>query len=484
MNTDDPISKPRLSVFGLLGRGIHFVYEKCIVPKSVEEDDRRHEFILNTILATIIPLLVIFDVFIDIAVRQEGRAYRGVPFLLFTAIVLLFIWLLFISRKGYYRLATYLMLLTYFSATTVGALHWGIELPMTTISYIVIIIISSILVSTFFGFLVTAFTSLTVLSVTMLQLHHIVSPHLYWKYTPIRINDPIELSIVFFVVTTVAWLSNREIEASLKRARASEKALKDERDQLEITVEERTREVKEMQKEKISQLYRFAEFGRLSSGVFHDLMNSLHSVALNVEQLEQSPDKVPNVQEHLEKAVMASKRMGGYIQKVRKQIAAENMATTFSVEEEVSNALDMLRFKAQEASVTLKTTIHHSPVLYGNPIKLYQVILNLVGNAIEACEENKNFGIVEVVADLDKSKKNIFIKVKDNGSGIPPHLHTAIFTPFFSTKQYQKGIGLGLSQTKEIVENDFKGTIAVTSKKHHTVFTITIPLIIPDINEQ
>ena len=103
MNTAPQISKFLFFLKSFFGRGIHFVYNLFIAPKSELEDAKRQEFILNTILAVIIPLLVILDVFVDIATHEEGAAYRGIPFFIFTAIVLGFVWLLFISRRGYYK---------------------------------------------------------------------------------------------------------------------------------------------------------------------------------------------------------------------------------------------------------------------------------------------------------------------------------------------------------------------------------------------
>ncbi len=483
MNTRPQISSFILSFKNSVEGGIHFLYRLCIEPKSITEDTKRREFILNTILSGIIFLLLILDCFIAVAVHREGSSYRGMPLLCFTCIVITFIGLLCISRKGYYKIACFIFLVVYFLATTYGAVHWGVELPLVAISYVLIIIISSILISTRFAFISTSIISLMLIVVTILQIHRVIIPFLYWKYTPVRINDPVQLSIVFFVITGISWLSNREIEISLTRARTSEEALLEERNLLEIKVEERTKEVKEIQNEKIAQLYRFAEFGRLSTGIFHDLMNALNVVVANVSELEYSPETLPEVQSYLRKAVAASKRMGTNIENVRKQISNNGAITTFSLEKEIADAIDMVQHKARMASVGINYTVLQGSELEGNSFKFYQIILNLLGNAIEACEENEKESIVEIVLNFDKNTEQIILIIEDNGHGIAPELLDTVFTRFFTTKSYQKGIGLGLSQTKELIEKDFNGTIGVTSNKNKTTFTIIIPSKKPFIYE-
>jgi len=247
MNTSNRISNFFTITQSLFRRSVYRLYQACIVPQSEDEDDKRHEFILNSILCGIITLVAFLDVFVARAVIREGSSYQGVPFCTFTIVLALFISLLILSRKGYYRIAGFVFIGLYFTSTTYGAVKWGVELPLVAISYIVIIVISSILISTRFGFFVTSIIAITISSICLLQSHGIIHPLLYWKHAPERINDAIELSFVFFIVTTVSWLSNREMEKSLVRARASEHALLEERNLLEIKVEERTKELKETQ---------------------------------------------------------------------------------------------------------------------------------------------------------------------------------------------------------------------------------------------
>ena len=77
--------------------------------------------------------------------------------------------------------------------------------------------------------------------------------------------------------------------------------------------------------------------------------------------------------------------------------------------------------------------------------KIYQVLLNLLKNALEATDEGKN-----VMVSLEKIDGEAVIKIKDEGKGIPSEVLPKIFRAYFSTKDSGSGIGLTLS--KKIIE--------------------------------
>jgi signal transduction histidine kinase len=467
------LSKPK----SWLRRGIHFMYMLCIEPKTEDEDSKRQEFILNTILCCLIPLLIVLDIYIGVGSLRTGEAYGGIPFIHFSIVLAVFLYLLVLSRQGQYKIASYTLLFIYFMATTYGAIEWTVLHPFIGISYVVIIIITSILISTRFSILITVITAITISAITYLQEDRYIKPHLEWKHVWISMHEPIQLSIVFFVIAGISWLSNREMERSLQRARLSEKLLLEERDLLEIKVEERTNELKVAQQDKVSQLYRFAEFGKLSTGVFHDLMNSLNIVVNNVEMLQTDDEQLPEVKKHISKDVKASQKMGNNLGSVRKQIAVSDAQSTFSLEKEINDAVDMVHFKAREANVSIILKIEDSIVLQGNAVEFYRLVQNLLINAIEACEEIDHSYQVIVTLKYVSGGKQALLVVEDNGCGMSDDTMRNIFTQYFTTKTYGKGIGIGLSQTKEIIEKEFHGTIKVQSTLGKgTRFIITIPI--------
>jgi len=261
----------------------------------------------------------------------------------------------------------------------------------------------------------------------------------------------------------------------LNRARKSEAELKQERDLLEVRVEERTKELKKMQMEKISQLYRFAEFGRLSTGLFHDLINPLTALSLNIEQVKNIPNRgIAKTESYLNRALEAAKRMENFIIAIRKQMSQRENKTLFSATEEINQAIQVLDYKARKADVRIN---FFSPVdvqIYGDEIKFNQIITNLITNAVDAYTENERKK--EVVICLKEKNDIINLSVEDWGCGIAKEFIDKIFQPFFSTKSFKQGTGIGLSLVKTIVEKDFRGAIEVESEKDKgSKFTIKFP---------
>ncbi|HQQ13689.1 MAG TPA: ATP-binding protein, partial [Bacteroidales bacterium] len=82
----------------------------------------------------------------------------------------------------------------------------------------------------------------------------------------------------------------------------------------------------------------------------------------------------------------------------------------------------------------------------------------------------------EVVISTRKAGDKVVISIRDNGTGIPPHVIEKIFNPFFTTKPTGKGTGLGLSMSFDIVSKLHKGKLEVRSEDgEFTEFVITIP---------
>lgn len=97
--------------------------------------------------------------------------------------------------------------------------------------------------------------------------------------------------------------------------------------------------------------------------------------------------------------------------------------------------------------------------LYGDSSSLYQVITNLIRNAVDASRARPN----AVTVNLTRSGETVVLTVRDYGEGIPPEHMTKIFEPGFTTKPPGRGSGIGLAVVKEITENMFGGTISVES---------------------
>ncbi len=108
---------------------------------------------------------------------------------------------------------------------------------------------------------------------------------------------------------------------------------------------------------------------------------------------------------------------------------------------------------------------------------LYQVVLNLVSNAVKYTPDG---GRVTVNADSDNLTRSVLIMVSDTGLGIPPDAIPKLFDKFYRVENYKRiatGTGLGLSLCKHIVETLHDGQIGIESKLGMgSKFWVSIPM--------
>jgi signal transduction histidine kinase len=116
------------------------------------------------------------------------------------------------------------------------------------------------------------------------------------------------------------------------------------------------------------------------------------------------------------------------------------------------------------------------------PQDLGRVLLNLYNNAFYAVGEKKKRldGYFEPTVSVTTTRagRSVEIRVKDNGTGIPPQVLEKIFHPFFTTKPTGEGTGLGLSLSYDIITKGHAGKLSVESKEGEGAeFIIQLPVI-------
>lgn len=120
-------------------------------------------------------------------------------------------------------------------------------------------------------------------------------------------------------------------------------------------------------------------------------------------------------------------------------------------------------------------------MLYGDSIRMHQVITNLINNALKFTSPKDGFVKVYIsMVDKSETKTNLLITVSDNGIGIKNDDFKKIFNPFYQTKEslnfYAGGSGLGLNICKKIIEQ-MGGSISLQSELNKgTIFSILVPL--------
>ncbi len=149
----------------------------------------------------------------------------------------------------------------------------------------------------------------------------------------------------------------------------------------------------------------------------------------------------------------------------------------------VDSTLNIILGHAKKKQITIEKDLSPDlPLLTCYPAKVNQVIMNLVGNAIDASHEGGR--VVVRTAASGNPPDHVVLKVSDTGCGIPEDLRRRIFDPFFTTKPVGQGTGLGLSISYGIVR-DHGGSIEVESEVGKgTTFTVTLPLRGPAKQEE
>lgn len=229
--------------------------------------------------------------------------------------------------------------------------------------------------------------------------------------------------------------------------------------------------VDEIGADRMREMQRFAELGRLSASLLHEISNPLTAAILHLEQHHDQESL--NIRQARRNIQLLQK----YVEAARQQLRQESTPVTFYVRPQLSQIRRLLAPVARRAGVRLNFSLEANYRLYGDPIKFQQILSNLIGNAIDAYAEmpaTKNQPEVKIT--ISGRQHWVFIRVSDKGAGIPIDQLSRLFDPFFTTKGLSgKGLGIGLTAVKQYVENDFHGVIQVTSSpRRGTQFTLRL----------
>lgn len=144
------------------------------------------------------------------------------------------------------------------------------------------------------------------------------------------------------------------------------------------------------------------------------------------------------------------------------------------VPEVLEKSVVLSQHKLVLQNIQVRTEIDKEiPSVWGDFNQLQQCVINLIFNAIDAMPDG---GILGAGCAYDPNERVVEIRVQDTGCGIPEEDLPHIFDPFYTTKKEGKGLGLGLSTVRGIIEQH-KGTVCVGSQLGEgTVFTIKLPV--------
>ncbi|PLY04699.1 MAG: two-component sensor histidine kinase [Desulfuromonas sp.] len=242
---------------------------------------------------------------------------------------------------------------------------------------------------------------------------------------------------------------------------------------LEQKVEERTREMQEIQ-DRLLRSAKLASMGELVAGVAHEINNPLTGILMFASLSARYPDLPPQVKDNLDLIVAETGRCAkivrGLLEFARESIPEKKPD---SINRVIQHTLELVSHQAIFQDIDIRC--HYAeqlPDLEVDADQLQQVFFNMFINAGQAMP---NGGTLSISTALDDNENVICIQVADTGSGISKENLERIFDPFFSTKS-QKGFGLGLSVSYGIIRNH-GGRVDVQSVEGEgTCFTILLPV--------
>ncbi|HSW37686.1 MAG TPA: ATP-binding protein [Candidatus Saccharimonadales bacterium] len=448
-------------------------YNTFIRPTSKDPDAYSRELVLNWLLLGITSLTAItfFLSFFALVFLHQG--YTLTRFIFVVVLLIFWVGLFGLSKfKQKHTLAEIVLVGLFFCLASFMAYRWGIRLPLAGVFFSLVIIMAGILLGARYSLYTALAVSILVIGFEYAKGQNWYQPDLAWIKEPSVVADALINSALYGVIALISWLFNRQMELSLKRAQRSEKALKRQRDLLEVKVEERTRELQSEQLEKVQQFYRFAELGRLSTALFHDLANHLMSVSVDIEGLKsrRQADILERIQDNIH-------YIDTVVQRVHQQMQGKRKVERFDVFEEVEEIIKIMALNTKRLGIAIELQAPSSkkPLFYtGDVTRFRQLVSNLISNGVDAYQDVSQQNKL-VAVSIERTKESLTVRVADQGIGISPNVQAKIFEPFYTTKE--KGIGIGLFIVKQIVEEDFKGTITLLSNKNQgTSFTVTLPL--------
>jgi two-component system NtrC family sensor kinase len=279
-------------------------------------------------------------------------------------------------------------------------------------------------------------------------------------------------------------------------------------------VEARTRELAasledlRATQDRLVQTEKLASLGQLTAGIAHEIKNPLNfvnnfsgvsaelidelqgaltDVGLNEKKHREITELVDTLRGNLDKVVQHGKRADAIVKNMllhSRQGSGEHRPVDINalVEESLNLAYHGARAEQQGFNITLERSLDPAAGevdLF--PQDITRVLLNLISNGFYAATRRKaqaDGGDYEptLMAATRNLGESIEVRIRDNGTGIPPEVKERMFNPFYTTKPAGEGTGLGLSISHDIIVKQHGGSIEVdTTPGEFTEIKITLP---------
>jgi len=227
--------------------------------------------------------------------------------------------------------------------------------------------------------------------------------------------------------------------------------------------------------QELIQSAKLASLGQLSAGIAHELNQPLSAIRYNAhncsrliekDQSQQGQPLLAKIETLADKMAKIINHLKVFARKPSEEVIAVDMASV------VDNALELYAPRITRMSCYVSITgLDDLPSASGDPIRLEQIMVNLIGNALDAMADVSKPALM---LQGEFNTPSLRLTVTDNGCGLSEPAKQQLFDPFYTTKEAGEGLGLGLSISRKILL-DLGGDISVESNEGDgTRFTITL----------
>jgi signal transduction histidine kinase/ActR/RegA family two-component response regulator len=286
-----------------------------------------------------------------------------------------------------------------------------------------------------------------------------------------------------------ALLENLGLIGELDRERSELAASNDQLEQAMAELRRETSERLQLERE-LRHSQKLEALGRMVAGIGHEINNPLAYVLSNLEYVQRETRESHRNPEQKDPAALAE-AIAEAISGAERIRSIVNATREFSRPlEEAPRAVDVRecldaahRIVANELRhrAKLAQTLENVPHVMADPHRLGQVFVNLLVNAVHSMPEGRPENEIRVTCS-QRDESHVTVSVSDNGRGIAEHDLDRVFEPFFSSDAHSKGMGLGLSICRGIIDG-FGGNIEIDSQVGRGT-TVTVQLrVAPDSPE-
>jgi two-component system C4-dicarboxylate transport sensor histidine kinase DctB len=269
--------------------------------------------------------------------------------------------------------------------------------------------------------------------------------------------------------------AKRELEQRVDE-RTSE--LRQARDALEAEIAQRVRVDGELHRARwqLAQANRLAAIGQAFAGLAHEINQPLTALktTLASSRILAARGQTQELGATIDDMALTVDRMTQLASDLKDQARPrDRRKERVSLAHEVARAVGLLRFRAVDSGTTLTMEERDRCMVLGDPVRLQQIAMNLVLNALEAVAGSKRRVVHVTVGTVGNLAE---LRVTDSGPGVNPEQQRHLFEPFFTTKAESDGLGLGLAISKTTVQEHGGTLTCAPNEDGGAVFVARIPL--------